>query len=529
MTRLKRCLWTPVDSSNLALFRIIFGLTMLWEVGRYVHFNRIVRYYVRPDYNFTYQGFEWVTPFPEPWIYLFYGFTALVSLLITLGLFYRVASVLAFLSYSYWFLLDNTSYLNHFYLVVLISFLLIFLPLARTWSLDSWLAKGRARATSDASLTPTTTLTTTPFWVLLLLRFQLGVPYFFGGLAKFTVDWLQGQPMRDRLAKRSDFPLLGQFFESDWMVMFYSYGGLLLDLLAVPLLLWKRTRLVSYIALCLFHLSNAAMFSIGIFPWLMIAATLIFYPPDLPKRLIARCREAPLAFELPALMLGAFLGWLSIEGLGAFSLVPVTVSILAGVVMMWSLDEALRQFRVRRLSGVALEPPLPASSQTVPPVPAWRSGLIITSLSLWILSQCLIPLRHYSHPSNVNWSEQGHRFSWRMMLRDKKGELSFKLRDSRGRELILDRSFMVENELLSSRQFKAMRTRPYMIHQYAHELARIYDGKGYDNVSIYVESNISLNGRPAQWLIDPTLDLAAQPQRFNVAVGVYPLLRHSEP
>jgi hypothetical protein len=559
MVQLKRWLWTPVDSSNLALFRIVFGATMVWEVGRYVHFDRITRYYVRPDYTFGYQGFEWVVPFPTPWIYIFYGFTALVSVLVTVGLFYRVASVLAFVSYSYWFLLDNTYYLNHFYLVVLLSFLMMFVPLARTWSLDAWLATWLAtrlatrRAqrkqenqafegvpTADALLHPPQT---TPLWVLLLVQFQLGVPYFFGGLAKFNVDWLQGQPMRDRLARRTDFPLVGQFFDAEWMVMLYSYGGLLLDLLAVPLLLWKRTRLVTYIALYLFHLSNATMFGIGIFPWVMIAATLIFYPPDLPKLLIQRFREAPLAFELPALMLGALLGWLSIESLEAFSLVPVAVSILAGVVIVWSLDQAIRELWAS-VSNKGLEHPLTTSMTsttslkanvtatlikppaTKPPAtkpPAWRSGFVLTGLTVWMLSQCLIPLRHYTYPSNVNWSEHGHRFSWRMMLRDKDGELVFNLSDSRGRELTLDRSFILENELLTRRQFDEMSMRPYMIHQYAHELASMFERSGYENVSIHALTNISLNGRPGQWLIDPTVDLAAQPQRFNVPVGVYPL------
>ncbi|MEM7738105.1 MAG: HTTM domain-containing protein [Deinococcota bacterium] len=540
MTRLKRWLWRPVDSSNLALFRIVFGATMVWEVGRYVYFDRITRYYVRPDYTFGYQGFEWVVPLPTPWIYLFYGLTALVSVLVTVGLFYRVASVLAFLSYSYWFLLDNTYYLNHFYLVVLISFLMMFVPLARTWSLDAWRARWRAKhrvrhtqegqVSESAQTTSETTPITTPWWVLLLFRFQLGVPYFYGGLAKFTADWLQGDPMRDRLARRTDFPIVGQFFDAEWMVMMYSYGGLLLDLLAVPLLLWKRTRLVTYVALYVFHLSNATMFGIGIFPWVMIAATLIFYPPDLPKRLIQRFRDAPLAFELPALMLGALLGWLSIESLEAFSLVPMAVSILAGVVIAWSLDQVIREFWVKASNRGLEHPPatsttsvktIPAPTPTKPP--AWRTSVVITSLTVWMLSQCLIPLRHHTYPSNVNWSEHGHRFSWRMMLRDKDGELVFNLSDSRGRELTLDRSFILENDLLTRRQFDEMSTRPYMIHQYAHELVSMFERSGYENVSIHALTNISLNGRPSQWLIDPTVDLAAQPQRFNVPVGVYPL------
>ena len=75
------------------------------------------------------------------------------------------------------------------------------------------------------------------------------------------------------------------------MVYLFSYGGLLLDLFAVPLLLWPRTRNLTYAVTLGFHLMNAQLFNIGMFPWFMICATLLFFPPDWPRRV----RPPPVA------------------------------------------------------------------------------------------------------------------------------------------------------------------------------------------------------------------------------------------
>ena len=79
-------------------------------------------------------------------------------------------------------------------------------------------------------------------------------------------------------------PGVGHIFTADWVVYSFVIGGLLLDLLVVPLLLWRRTRLFAFVAAVLFNLINAVIFDIGIFPWLMLGALLIFFPPDLPRR-----------------------------------------------------------------------------------------------------------------------------------------------------------------------------------------------------------------------------------------------------
>ena len=217
-----------------------------------------------------------------------------------LGLFYRLATTLFWLAFTYVFLLDQANYLNHFYLVCLISGLLIVIPAHHTLSLARWLSPTkialwvrhlpggpsifRRGSVPPPMLSPHQTATTIPYWSLLCLRLQLSIVYIYGGIAKLNYDWLGGQPMRLWLADRLDFPVVGHLFTEEWVVYFFSYGGLLFDLCVVPLLLWPRTRPIAFLVSLIFHLTNAALFDIGIFPWFMIAATTLFFEPEWPKQ-----------------------------------------------------------------------------------------------------------------------------------------------------------------------------------------------------------------------------------------------------
>lgn len=281
MTSLKRAalrLFQPVDIAPLVVFRVAFGALMLWEVWRYFHYDRIARYYVEPTFWFHYMGFEWVRPLPGDGMFWLFYFLGLLSILIMVGALYRVSMVVFWLCFTYVFLLDKTQYLNHFYLVSLVSFLMIFIPAHRARSMDAWVR-------------PSLRAETAPAWTLWILRAQMGLVYFFGGIAKINPDWLAGEPMRDWMAARTDFPIIGGLFTEEWMVYLFSYGGLLLDLLIVPFLLWRRTRIPALLLAIAFHVTNARLFNIGIFPWFAIAATLIFMPPHWFRPLIGKPRR----------------------------------------------------------------------------------------------------------------------------------------------------------------------------------------------------------------------------------------------
>lgn len=340
-------LFAPVDISSIVIFRLAFGGIMLWEVTRYFDHNWIYRYWVEPAFNFSYGPFHF-QPLPEQWMYLlWYGLGAL-AIFIAIGFLYRLSTVLFFLGFTYTFLLEQGRYLNHFYLVVLISFILIFIPAHRYFSIDSLIWKNKKTPLIES-------------WCLWLVRFLVGVPYFFGAVAKINPDWLQGYPLKLWLRSDTDFPIIGQFFTEQWMILLMSYAGLLLDLLVVPALLYKRTRLAAYLIITLFHLMNAEMFSIGIFPWFMMLATTVYFEPDWPRKVFTRAGFKKALFAK--------------EDLNSF----------------YQLQN-----------------------------PKWQRFTTVC-LRVFVALQVFLPLRHWLIPGNVHWTEEGHRYAWHMNCVAKEG------------------------------------------------------------------------------------------------------------
>jgi vitamin K-dependent gamma-carboxylase len=429
MSNIAKLLARPVDASALAAFRLFFGTLMAVEVGRYFSRGDIAWYYIEPRFHFTYEFFPFVAPLPGQGMVWLFGAMGLFALGIALGLFYKLSSLLFLLTYTYVFLLDKTPYNNHYYLIILLSLLLFCVDAQRWASLDRWRA-----ATPDPE--------TIPFWQLFILRAQIFIVYFYGGLAKLNSDWLMGEPMRMWLAGRADYPVLGPFFATEGAVYFFSYGGLLFDLSIGFLLLWPRTRWLALVGLLFFHLMNSWLFSIGIFPFLAIAATVLFVEPDWPRRIFYR-----------------FVG------------------------------------RWRNLAAVA--PPLPPASS---PLNGWTFSLV----ALYLALQIIIPLRHWLYPGEVSWTEEGHRFSWHMKLRDKEPRLELTITDPQ-----TGQSWPANlKEDLTYDQIIKMASRPDMILQYAHSLRDKLRQTGPDQAIITANAWASLNGRPFQRLIDPTVNLA---------------------
>jgi len=283
-------LFAPVDAASLTVFRIGFGLIMFVEALRYLGSDWIYRYYIAPGFYFKYYGFGWVEPWPGDGMYYHFMVLGLLGLAIAAGAFYRVSMVLFTVGFSYVFLLDQTTYLNHLYLVILFCVLLCVVPAHRHFALDAWRRPARA-------------VNTVPYWSVWLLRAQMEIMLLYAGIVKVNSDWLQLEPLRMWLARRADYPLMGPWFTEDWVVACAAYGVILLHLVGAPLLLWKRTRLVVFIVYCAFHVSNHFVFTIGIFPWFTILGSLLFFDPDWPRQLAARLgwrrRPAPSTPPLP--------------------------------------------------------------------------------------------------------------------------------------------------------------------------------------------------------------------------------------
>jgi hypothetical protein len=280
------CLWSPVDIGPLVFFRIFFGGVMLHHVYSLWTDGGIAYFYMRPDVHFTYPGFGWVQPWPDYWMPIHFLVMGFAAAGVALGLYYRLSAAVLCLTFTHAFLMEKALYQNHFYLMCLVSFLMIFLPCHRAFSLDAWRR-------------PSIRSPVAPAWCLWLLRIQVAIPYFYGGLAKLNSDWLQGMPMRLWLARHQEAPHVGPYLTEDWVVYFFAYGGLLFDLLIVPLLLWRRTRVFAYVLALAFHLTNAVLFDIGIFPWFMIGATLLFFDPNWVRKCL-RLPALPEAMRRPA-------------------------------------------------------------------------------------------------------------------------------------------------------------------------------------------------------------------------------------
>ncbi len=259
----------PVDGSSLALFRILFGLVMAFAMVRLLVKGWVQELYLAPAFHFTWEWFPWVKVLPGAGMYVLVGGLALLALGIAVGWRYRMCALLFFGGFAYLELIDQTLYLNHYYLVSLLSGLLIFLPAHTLWSWD-------ARKSE---------VTTVPVWTVWLLRYQLAVVYCFAGLAKLNADWLlEAQPMRIWLAARSDLPLIGPFLAKTWVAYAASWTGAVYDLTIPFWLLWARSRPWAYLAVVVFHVMTAVLFHIGMFPWIMMVTALIFFPPDWARK-----------------------------------------------------------------------------------------------------------------------------------------------------------------------------------------------------------------------------------------------------
>ncbi len=267
-------LFEPVDAISLVFLRVSFGVIMLVEVWRFWDHGWIERYYIRPDFFFKYYGFAWVHPWPGDGMYWHFVLLAVLALMITVGAFYRLASVLFFFAFSYVFLLDQARYLNHFYLVILVAFLMMLVPASRAYSLDALLPFGAHRRDRRV-----------PSWSIWLFRLQFEVVYIYAGLVKINPDWLRLEPLGMWLARRDDAPLIGHLLTEDWVVAIAAYGVIILHIVGAPLLLFRRTRIYVTAVYFAFHLANHFMFQIGIFPWLTMAGTMMFFDPNWPRQL----------------------------------------------------------------------------------------------------------------------------------------------------------------------------------------------------------------------------------------------------
>ncbi|KXX68980.1 HTTM domain-containing protein [Flammeovirga sp. SJP92] len=429
----------------LVVFRMIFGIMMALSAVRFWVNGWIDSQFVQPKFFFHYFGFSWVEPLGETGMYCIFIIMIVSAVGIALGAFYRISSVLYFLTFTYVELIDLTNYLNHYYFVSLMAFIMIFLPAHRRFSVDVYRNPETYRKYVSA-------------WTINIVRLQLGIVYFYAGIAKINADWLlKAQPLRLWLASRADLFLVGPLLKYKWVAFAFSWIGCIYDLCIPFLLSIKKYRGFAYFLVVAFHIMTAALFPIGMFPYIMVLSTLIFFSDKFHENII--------------LFLSRF-----------FSSENLAVQVKRG-----------------RINSIPQQ-------------------IIRFCFAVFILLQLIFPFRYALYKGNLFWTEQGFRFSWRVMLMEKSGAATFYVLNPETNHKI-----EVNNrDYLTPLQEKMMATQPDMIIQYAHYLQSVFKDKGVKNPKVYIDSYVSLNGRASKPYIDPTIDLTKLEDSFAPKTWILP-------
>lgn len=280
-SRLDRILFKEESNAPIEIFRIAFGALMLAEAWGALATGWVRRVFVDVNYTFTFFGFEWTQMLLGTPMQVLFILMGVFAIGVMLGYKYRFSILMLAILWSISYLMQKSHYNNHYYLVMLVSWLFVFFPMGKRFSLDA-----RHR--------PEIYKTIIPAWPRLLLMGLIAIVYFFAAINKLYPDWLQAMPLRIWMGSKADLPVLGPFLQKEWVPYFMAYSGFLYDLLVVPMLLWRRTRWLAIGASLGFHLFNSIVFQIGIFPYFALAFSLFFFPTQSIEKLVSRGRSVPV-------------------------------------------------------------------------------------------------------------------------------------------------------------------------------------------------------------------------------------------
>ncbi len=343
------------DAKPLAVFRIFFGLMMFISIIRFWSKGWIKTLYLEPKFHFSYYGFDWIKPLGE-FTYILFIICGFSALFVSIGYKYRFSIITFFLSFTYIELMDKTTYLNHYYFISILSFLMIFLPADKFFSVDN--------------LTRKNYFEKIPNWTIDSIKILVSIVYIYAGLAKINSDWLlKAMPLKIWLPSKYDIPLIGDFLlQQEWVHYLMSWSGMIYDLSIPFLLLYKKTRVFAFILVIIFHLFTAVLFPIGMFPYIMIVASLIFFDSKFHNKII--------------------------------HLIKLIIS-------------PLKKYNIEKVEKFK----------------SVNSKLITSIVIIFLIIQIIFPLRFVLYPGNLFWNEKGYRFSWRVMLMEKMGYTTFKIVD----------------------------------------------------------------------------------------------------
>lgn len=414
-----RRLHIPIDNAPLIIFRMFFGFLLFAETFGAILTGWVRKVMVEPDFTFSHIGMEWLQPLPGSGMYFYFVAMSILGLMVMIGFKYRLALAGFTIMWAGVYFMQKESYNNHYYLLLLICIIMLLLPAHRY-------------ASADVRINPALRRLSMPQWCSWVLILQISIVYLFAVISKLYPQWLDGTFIKTLYERPSHPQFLQPLFHNHIFHLFISYAGILFDLLIVPLLFWKRTRTIAFICAIIFHLFNAVILQIGIFPFFALAFTVFFYPPERIRAVFLKKKPQMTTENI--------------------------------------------EFNDRTL-------------------------LLYFFVPYFIL-QMALPLRHHFIKGDVLWTEEGHRLSWRMMLRHRNGYAHFKVVDKTTGHVYPYTGF----NTLSPKQQSLASTRPDGIWQMAQRIKNDYQKQGID-VQVFVNSSVSINNGPYRQLIDPDTDL----------------------
>lgn len=417
-----RLLFSKIDNAPLLIFRVFFGILIAVESFGAIATGWVRETLIAPKFTFSFIGFEWLQPLPGNGMYFYFMVMGIMGIFIALGFKYRF-SILGFtILWLGVYLMQKSSYNNHYYLLVLISFLMCFFP-------------ANAGLSIDARRYPNLRANSMPSYVKWIVVAQLFLVYTYASVAKLYGDWLDFSIVEILMQQRKDYPIIGPILQQPWVHRTVGIAGIIFDAMIIPALLWKPTRKFAFIISIFFHLFNSVIFQIGIFPYLALAFTIFFFDPKTIRNIFFKNKQV--------------------------------------------------------YSDNRIE------------VPSYKRFLLL-GCGIYFLIQVLLPIRHHVIKDDVLWTEEGHRLSWRMMLRSRRGKIQFKVVDKDN-----GTAFIVGlKDHLTKKQMRKIAAYPDFIWQFSQQLKQEHTAKG-ESVAVYaLNSKVSINGKPYKPFIDPKVDLA---------------------
>ncbi len=420
---LNKFLFKQIDNTSLVVFRVFFGLLIGLEGFGAILTGWVKRTFIDPDFTFTFIGFEWLQPLPGIGMYVYFVIMGICGFLVMIGYKYRWSIGIFTVLWTCAYLMQKTSYNNHYYLLVLLCIFMWIVPAHHYFSID-------------AKQNPSIKKNHMPNWCLWIFILQLFIVYTYASVAKMYPDWISGEVAKNLMAGRRDLPIVGGFLQQNWIHSMLTYVGIAFDLLVIPLLIWKRTRVFIFCCAIVFHLFNSFVLHIGIFPYMSLALCIFFFEPETIRNIFLKKKE------------------------------------------------------VYKGNEVILSP--------------YRK-IVVPIFVVYFVFQIGLPLRHWTFEDDVLWTEEGHRLSWRMMLRSKTGIVQLKVVDKESGKI----EYVNPATHTTPKQAQRVAVKPDMLWQFVQFLENKYAKEGKE-VCIYAEGRVRVNNHPYQKLFDPTVDLAAE-------------------